>query len=97
MLVGTRVFKGNTLSIQGEADNGLGANFDLLDREPLESNYNNPSLNFALFTENIFRLSDRFSLVPGIRYEYIKTVSEGFYYDPITDLAGNVIADVGGD
>lgn len=97
LLVGARVFKGNTLSIQGAADNGLGANFDLLDSEPLTSNYNNPSLNVALFTENIFRLTKRFSLVPGVRYEYIKTVSEGFYYDPITDLAGNVIADAGGN
>ncbi len=96
LLVGTRIFKGNTKSIQGEANNALSANFDLLNNEPLESNYDNPSLNFALFTENIFRLTERFSLVPGIRYEYINTVSDGFYYDPITDLAGNVIADAGG-
>ena len=97
LLVGTRIFRGNTISIQGEANSDLDANFDLLDDEPLESNYDNPSINFALFSENIFRLTEKFSLIPGVRYEYIKTVSDGFYYDPITDLAGNVIADAGGD
>lgn len=97
LLIGTRYFKGNTRSTQGEANNLQSASFKFIDNEPLASDYKNPSENIAIFTENIFRITDKLSLVPGLRYEYIKTTSDGFYFDPSYDLAGNIIFDAGGE
>ena len=36
-------------------------------------------------------MSDKFSVTPGFRFEYIKTESEGFFKRINTDAAGNVI------
>ncbi|MDG1572343.1 TonB-dependent receptor [Robiginitalea sp. M366] len=54
-----------------------------------QSNFEFPNLNVALFGENVFPLSDRFTLTPGFRFEYIKTQSEGAYRNIVLDLAGN--------
>jgi Fe(3+) dicitrate transport protein len=45
-----------------------------------------------LFAENIIYLSERLSITPGIRYEYIATHAEGFYGTIQFDLAGNIIS-----
>ncbi|MEM8847257.1 MAG: TonB-dependent receptor [Bacteroidota bacterium] len=50
-----------------------------------------PNLNLAFFGENIFNLSDKFSVTPGFRLEYIKTESEGFFTRIVQDLAGNTL------
>ena len=54
-----------------------------------QSEFDFPNLNLALFGENIFNLSNRFSLTPGFRIEYIKTESEGSFRNIVLDLAGN--------
>lgn len=97
LLVGARVFRGNTFSTQGEANNSSSADFLFEDGRPLKSDYENPSFNVALFTENIFRVTDKLSITPGVRFEYIDTKSEGFYYQPVFDLAGTEIGDNGGE
>ena len=47
--------------------------------------------------ENIFYLSDNFSITPGARYEYIKTATDGSYKKINTDSAGNVILNLSTD
>ena len=47
--------------------------------ERTKSNFDFPNLNFSLFAEKIFRLSDRLSLIPGARYELINTESDGWF------------------
>ncbi|MFI5151016.1 MAG: TonB-dependent receptor family protein [Bacteroidia bacterium] len=37
--------------------------------------YNN---NISVFSENTFRIGSRFSITPGLRYEYISTIANGF-------------------
>lgn len=54
-----------------------------------QSQFNFPNLNVAVFGENIFNLSQKFSLTPGFRFEYIKTESEGSFRNIVLDLAGN--------
>ena len=49
------------------------------------------------FTENIFYLSDNFSITPGARYEFIKTATDGSYKKINTDAAGNVILNLSVD
>ncbi|TYB77248.1 TonB-dependent receptor [Bizionia myxarmorum] len=58
-----------------------------------QSNYDLPNLNVAIFGENIFYLTDKFSVTPGARFEYIKTQSDGYYKEVRTDGAGNPIFD----
>ncbi|WBU89528.1 TonB-dependent receptor domain-containing protein [Cellulophaga omnivescoria] len=94
-LIGTKFYKANNTSVQGPGSNGSDANFSSAINDypnyPSQSNYKNPNLNIAFFGENIFYLRDNWSLTPGLRVEYIKTESDGFFKKINTDAAGNVI------
>ncbi|MDB4212980.1 TonB-dependent receptor [Flavobacteriaceae bacterium] len=96
-LFGLKYYKSNNTSVQGPGTDGYGPNFDFQYQDyPYynnQSNYKYPNQNISLFTENIFYISDRFSLTPGIRYENIKTESDGYYSQINFDNAGNVIFD----
>ncbi len=94
-LVGNKFYKSINTSQQGPGSNSSGPEFNFrLDEYPnysLQSNYNYPNENISFFTENIFYLSDNFSITPGARYEFIKTATDGSYKKINTDAAGNVI------
>jgi Fe(3+) dicitrate transport protein len=36
------------------------------------------TLNFAPFVENIFHVTDKFSITPGFRFEYVKSIANGY-------------------
>ncbi len=92
LLVGGRLYYGNTRQLQGEADNSAAANFTLLQSEgAVQSEYFFPSRNIALFAENIFYLSEKLNITPGVRYENIRTVSDGYFKTEYRDLAGNIL------
>ena len=80
LLSGVRVYKGLTYRDQGDADAGSGADFVFNPKEPDASSYKFPGTNIAAFTENIFQITDRWSITPGMRFEYISTKSDGYYY-----------------
>lgn len=94
-LVGSKFYKSNNSSIQGAGSNGIDADFSLQNEVfpdyPNQSDFDFPNLNYAFFGEHIFYLSDRFSVTPGFRYEYIRTESDGMYRAIDFDLAGNPI------
>ena len=94
-LIGLKYYNSNSSSIQGPGSNGSDANFNfqnsLYPNYTNQSNYTYPNKNVALFGENIFYLSDKFSITPGFRYENIVTKSNGFYRKINLDGAGNVI------
>ena len=94
-LIGLKYYNSNSSSIQGPGSNGSDANFNfqnsLYPNYTNQSNYTYPNKNVALFGENIFYLSDKFSITPGFRYENIVTKSDGFYRKINLDGAGNVI------
>lgn len=94
-LVGAKFYNANNDALQGPGSNGIDPNFDLQNDDfpnyPNQSAFDFPNLNVALFGEHILYLSDKFSVTPGIRYEYIKTKSEGFFKSFNFDGAGNVI------
>jgi len=98
-LIGSRIYKGNSIGVQGEASYGNDANFEFINSQNnissdfFESNYNFPSINFSLFSEHIFNLSQKLSITPGIRYEDINTSANGGYRIEYPDLAGNIIFD----
>jgi Fe(3+) dicitrate transport protein len=94
LLVGMRLYRGTTTAQQGEADGSSAANFSFLNPQNLEnSDFVFPNQNQAVFIENIWTLSPNFTLTPGVRYERIKTTSEGYYKQRVFDFAGNLIVD----
>lgn len=94
LLVGARAYYGTTVSKQGDGDNGTGANYRFLNPNNLEnSDYTFTNKNLAAFAENIFRISPKLSVTPGLRYEYINTAAAGFYRITSKDAAGNIVGD----
>ena len=69
--------------------NGTDANFSFADVEypdyARQSDFTFPNLNVALFGEQIFRVSEKLSITPGIRIEYIKTESQGAFKNIILE------------
>ena len=94
-LIGIKFYKSNNDSQQGPGSLNSDADFEFkLNNFPNytnQSKYNYPNLNYSIFGENIFYMSDKFSITPGFRYEYIKTESNGYYKKINLDGAGNVI------
>lgn len=91
-LIGARYYKGTTLRKQGLGNNGKEADFYFNNPNDLEhSDYVFPSENVAFFSENIFRITPKLNITPGIRWEYINTNSEGYYHEEASDLAGNIL------
>lgn len=94
LLVGGRYFDGHTTALQGDADASTLPNFEYLNPADLEgSNFVFNNANAAAFAEYIYRVSEHFSITPGMRFEYIKTGAEGYYKQRVFDFAGNIIAD----
>ncbi len=93
LLLGSKFYNTNNDQRQGPGTNGLNANFSFADEEfpnfERQSQFDFPNLNVAVFGENIFNITDRFSVTPGFRFEYIKTESEGSFRNIVLDLAGN--------
>ncbi|MCE7066167.1 TonB-dependent receptor [Dyadobacter sp. CY326] len=92
LLVGGRYYHGFNHSLQGIGSTGKDADFNFVQPERfITYDYRFPNRNVSLFAENIFYLTDRLSVTPGVRFEYIKTTADGFYGNISRDLAGNII------
>ncbi len=94
-LIGSKYYQANNDARQGPGSLGSDADFSFQnDRFPdyaNQSSFDFPNLNIAVFGENIFNISDKFSITPGFRFEYIKTEAEGTYNNVVFDNAGNPI------
>ena len=97
-LVGTKFYKADNTDFQGPGSDAENANFSsALAQFPdyrVQGNFRNPNTNIALFGENIFYVSDKISITPGARFEYIKTASQGIGKITNTDSAGNPIGSI---
>lgn len=94
LLVGNRYYHGETASGQGAGTNERDANFSYLNPAmPANSLFQFRNSNVSFFVENIFNITSRFSITPGIRYEYISTKADGYYIDRKFDFAGNVLSE----
>lgn len=92
LLVGARYYHGYNHSLQGLGSSGRDANFNFVEPERfITYDYRFPNRNASLFAENIFYLSEKLSITPGFRFEYISTKADGYYGTIQRDLAGNVI------
>ncbi|UOE46246.1 TonB-dependent receptor [Mucilaginibacter sp. SMC90] len=94
LLVGFRYYHGHTNRQQGLGSNGSDADFKYGNSDADLNAYTHylfPNDNIALFAENIFRVTQKFSIIPGVRFENIITKANGSYITTNTDMAGNVV------
>ena len=79
-LIGARYYQGYTHNRQGDGSSGSDPDFSFNNEGDLEkSDYEFPSRNISVFAENLFNLNNRWSITPGVRFEYIRTASDGYY------------------
>ncbi len=94
-LIGAKFYKSNNLSIQGPGSLDSDADFNLYDQDfpayANQSNFHFPNTNVSFFSENIFYLNRRLSIIPGVRFEHILTRGDGNYQKIFFDNAGNPI------
>lgn len=73
---GIRLYTGSTHRLaDGKGTTGSDYDVNVIGLYPRDVTFN--SNNAATFIENIFRLSDRFYLIPGIRYEWLEGSASG--------------------
>ncbi len=82
-ITGIRYYQGRADNDQGFASDGSEDDFEFIPEEPNISSYRFPSRNFSFFAENLFMLSPQWSITPGIRLEWIRTSSDGYFYNRI--------------
>lgn len=78
--VGLRYFRGFTMKQQGLGNDEQEANFKYLNPDDLEnSDYNFTGNNLAISAENIFKITPKLSITPGVRMEVLFTSVNGYY------------------
>lgn len=75
---GVRLYKANTNRRQSGVGT-TGSDFNLSVADGFPRNLNFFTKNIALFAENQFKITDKFSVTPGIRFEHISSEGEGQY------------------
>jgi Fe(3+) dicitrate transport protein len=91
---GFRLYNGESNTIQGLGALGDEDDFTFNDEILTEkSDYDFPNMNVAAYFQTLLPISNRLSITPGLRYEYIKTESEGSFRNIVRDGANNVIED----
>jgi Fe(3+) dicitrate transport protein len=73
---GARLYKANTTR-QQQGRGTTASDFDLSVEGAYPRDLDFTTENVALFAENQFRLTEKFSVTPGIRYEHITSVGQG--------------------
>lgn len=86
LLLGTRIYRGRTNFSQQFGTAGSDPDFIRVDTSFLDrrkSDFDFPNTNLAFFAENVFRINSKWSIVPGVRLEYIDTESNGVFTNTI--------------
>ena len=73
---GVRLYKANTQRVQ-DGKGTTGSDFDLSIDGTYARDLDFTTENVAVFAENQFKVSEKFSVTPGVRYEYIKNTGQG--------------------
>jgi Fe(3+) dicitrate transport protein len=73
---GIRLYKANTQRVQ-DGKGTTGSDFDLTIDGRYARDLDFTTENVALFAENQFKVTEKFSVTPGVRYEYINSEAVG--------------------
>ena len=94
-VLGSKLYFANNESQQGPGSDISDADFHFYNDEfpnyNNQSSYKYPNKNISLFGENIINISNKMSVTPGFRLEYINTKANGNFERIIQDAALNVI------
>lgn len=102
---GIRLYNGTTHR-RADGKGTPGTNYDVSVTGNFPRDIHFDSKNAALFIENIFRISEKILLVPGIRYEWLEGASSGIngysngqpdYLQPITRSRSFLLAGIGAE
>lgn len=102
---GIRLYNGTTHR-RADGKGTPGTNYDVSVSGNYPRDIHFDSKNAALFVENIFRISEKILLVPGIRYEWLEGASSGIngysngqpdYLQPITRSRSFLLAGIGAE
>ncbi|MFN8287887.1 MAG: TonB-dependent receptor [Chitinophagales bacterium] len=78
LAAGSRFFYG-TMHRQGGGIGTTGSDFDLTVLDPrYEYDLNFTTTNVAVFAENVFRPTDKLSITPGFRFEFLNSTAKGY-------------------
>lgn len=95
LLVGSKYYDASNNQRQGPGTTAADADFSFAEDQfpnfERQAQFALPNRNIALFGENIFNLTDKLTVTPGFRFEYIRTESEGTFKNIVLDLAGNAL------
>lgn len=75
--VGARLYEGNTYRYRG-GNGSTGDDYDVRVEGIYSSDIDYLSKDAALFVENLFSLTEKFLVIPGIRYEYLFAEAGGY-------------------
>ena len=75
---GARLYKAKIIR-QQDGKGTTGSDFDLSISGSYPRDLNFTTENMALFAENQFKVTDNFSVTPGIRYEHIRSQGKGLF------------------
>jgi Fe(3+) dicitrate transport protein len=93
LLIGWRVYHGDAMSMQGIPGDRYSPSFSYIDNsQPENMSMKNPGKNYSLFAETAIRPTEYWTILPGIRYEYVETGSIGRFTERVLDLAGNLVS-----
>ena len=74
---------------QGGGEGTTNSDFDLSIVGDWGYDLNFTTTNIAPFVENIFRLGDKFTITPGLRFEYLRSTSNGYKTEDNDKLPSN--------
>ena len=94
-VLGSKLYFANNESQQGPGSDMSDPEFHFYNDEfpnyNNQSSYKYPNQNISLFGENIIKISNKISITPGFRLEYINTKAKGNFERIVQDAALNVI------
>ena len=94
-VLGSKLYFANNESQQGPGSDMSDPEFHFYNDEfpnyNNQSSYKYPNQNISLFGENIIKISNKMSITPGFRLEYINTKAKGNFERIVQDAALNVI------
>lgn len=70
----------------GGGEGTTNSDFDLSITGEWEYDFDFSTTNISPFIENIFKISDNFTITPGIRYEYLKSTAKGYKIEELDKL-----------